>query len=91
MRQRTFFEMPPYSFTKQECRCPYCSDGPSKGEKIIAGWLEKNVIIYRKGCLPNRSWRYDFIIPSQNLFVEVQGIQHTEESYFHEIGGRTLE
>lgn len=64
-------------------RCPHCNE--SKGEKIIAEWLDKNNIEYhREYRLPNKLWRYDFFIPAENLIVEVQGLQHFRfVEYFH--------
>ena len=63
--------------------CPKCSE--SKGEKIIREWLEENNINYvTQYMLPNKLWRYDFYIPSKNLIVEVQGLQHYKfVEYFH--------
>ena len=63
--------------------CPICSE--SKGEKIISEWLDQNNIKYqREYKLPNKRWRYDFYIPSENLIIEVQGVQHYKfVEYFH--------
>lgn len=60
-------------------RCPYCSS--PKGELIISKILNKLSIPYEpqktfddlkdKDCLS-----YDFFIPSQNILIEYQGLQH---------------
>ena len=72
----------PYAY-KFGTRCPYCSE--SKGEKIIREWLETNRIKhFTQYKLPNKKWRYDFYIPSENVIIEVQGIQHYKYvEYFH--------
>src|SRR5699024_7144013 len=61
-------------------RCPYCKQ--SKGERLVRGILDKHKIQYeiekvydnlkvRKQSLP-----YDFYIPSYNLLIEYDGVQH---------------
>ena len=63
--------------------CPKCKE--SKGEKIIRKWLDENNINHiTQYMLPNRNWRYDIYIPSKNLIIEVQGLQHFQfVKYFH--------
>ncbi|PGZ98803.1 hypothetical protein COE51_10815 [Bacillus pseudomycoides] len=69
--------------------CPSCSE--SKGEKIILEWLEQKGIPYKAQYMfPNRKWKYDFMLPLENIVIEIQGIQHYEESYFHTKGKRTF-
>lgn len=70
--------------------CPYCS--MPRGEKRIAKWLNKNGVEY-KCCKKFDDLRneygnklsYDFFIPSQNLLIEYQGIQH--EHPVNQFGG----
>ena len=70
--------------------CPRCIE--SKGEKIIKEWLEKNYIEHQAQLiLPNKRWKYDIYIPFENLIIEVQGFQHYEYCFFHELKGITLE
>lgn len=55
--------------------CPKCS--LSKGVKAICKWLDENEIKYElEYSLPLKKWRYDIFIASENLIVEVHGIQH---------------
>ncbi|MEH7511670.1 hypothetical protein V7146_02920 [Gottfriedia acidiceleris] len=69
--------------------CPHCSE--SKGEKIIHEYLEKNeIVLISQYKFPNSIKRYDFMLPFENIIVEVHGSQHYEESYFHEKSGKTL-
>lgn len=72
--------------------CPHCSS--SRGEKLIHAYLRKNNIDFVPqktfdklvgvggGCLS-----YDFYIPSLNLLIEFQGIQH--EKPIDIFGGET--
>jgi ferredoxin len=55
--------------------CPKCKQ--SKGTKAICNWLDTNKIEYETEYkLPNKNWRYDIFIPSENLIVEIHGAQH---------------
>ncbi|MED1471793.1 hypothetical protein [Bacillus salipaludis] len=70
-------------------RCPNCSE--SKGEKIIREWMELGEILFEPQYIfPDDAKKYDFMLPVELAVVEVQGIQHYEESYFAKKGGRTL-
>lgn len=72
-------------------RCARCKK--SKGVRIIAKWLEENKIKYQlEYRLINKKWLYDIFIPNYSLLIEVHGIQHYEDSYFHnKKKGRSLE
>ena len=70
--------------------CPRCSS--SKGEKKILYWLEKNWS--KDDWVAQKKFRdlrgtgngllsYDFYIPSNNLCIEFQGIQHYAPTKFH--------
>jgi very-short-patch-repair endonuclease len=55
----------------------------SKGEYEIAKWLERNNIIFIKekkfdDCKNIRKLPFDFYIPSHNICIEYDGIQHYE-------------
>lgn len=61
--------------------CPQCSS--SKGEQIIKGFLENNLIdnIQEKGFdkltgIGGGNLRYDFYLPNYNLLIEYQGQYH---------------
>ena len=62
----------------------YCNT-PTKGEQQILNYLEKNNIefVFQK-CFTDligkkgRQLSYDFYLPSNNLLIEYQGIQHSE-------------
>ena len=59
--------------------CSDCKD--SRGEKEIKNWLKNNHIIYiPQNTFPNckykRKLKFDFYIPSKNLLIEFDGIQH---------------
>ena len=73
----------PRDYKHKNVFCPKCTE--SKGEKIIREWLETNQIEhFTQYKLSNKRWRYDFYIPSENLIVEVQGLQHYKfVEYFH--------
>ncbi|MEH6938331.1 hypothetical protein V7056_10780 [Bacillus sp. JJ664] len=80
---------PPHWITpghyKSGKKCSKCQR--SNGEDIICDFLEKNKINHEsRECLPRKRFQYDIIIPSQNLIIEVHGIQHFE---FHEHFHRT--
>lgn len=61
-------------------RCPYCNQ--SKGEKMIQDVLDELNITYEiqkyfKDCGNKNQWLpFDFYIPSLNLLLEYDGIQH---------------
>jgi len=72
---------------KQGSGCPKCAQ--SKGERIICDWLRDNNIEHEtRYILPKRRWLYDIYIPSHNMIIEVQGLQHYEEVEFFNM--RTL-
>jgi very-short-patch-repair endonuclease len=77
----------PDSYRHNDSGCPKCSQ--SKGERIICQWLEKNEIFHEnRYILPNKNYLYDIFIPSENLIIEVHGIQHFKEIEFFNM--RTL-
>ena len=69
--------------------CPLCRN--SKGEMKIKSFLDKNKISYKKektfdDLYDKQLLRYDFYLPSHNLLIEYNGIQHYKSiRYF---GGR---
>lgn len=61
--------------------CPHCLE--SHGEKIIAAILDANAVRYERekhfyGCSCKRKLLFDFYIPSENMCIEYDGIQHFE-------------
>mgnify|MGYP000857344375 CR=1 FL=1 len=64
--------------------CPKCSNGISRGEQTIQNFLEENEIEYERekrfndlrGSTPNSRLRYDFFVPSHNMFIEYDGEHH---------------
>lgn len=61
--------------------CPICKS--SKGEKIIANFLNENNIKYETqkkfiDCKDNRQLPFDFWIPDRNMCIEYDGRQHFE-------------
>ena len=79
------------NFTSYDNRCPICKD--KKGERKIREYLIKNNIefiaqkifsnLLGTGKKRNKPLSYDFYIPSKNLLVEFQGIQHYEPTDFN--------
>lgn len=65
--------------------CPICNE--SKLEKEIREELDKNGINYvYQWHLPwNKHFSLDFFIPSINMGIECQGIQHFEDGHFKNI------
>jgi very-short-patch-repair endonuclease len=63
--------------------CPICKE--SKGEKAIRLWLENNDIDYDSQFqIEGYRHFYDFYIPTVNLIVEYDGIQHFQHvPFFH--------
>ena len=73
------------SFITSERGCPYCSNVDLKyGEKYIMSYLESIGLRYEtEKTFENlinpetgRKLRFDFWIPSKNLIIEVNGVQH---------------
>lgn len=68
-----------------EGRCPCCAE--SKGEQKVREWLEENKIDF----IPQKTFdeckykgilRFDFYIPSLNMCIEYDGMQHFEPTDF---------
>ena len=83
-------------FTSMGNRCPICKE--SKGERKIREHLTKHNIEF----IPqktfsnllgtgNKPLSYDFYIPSKNLLIEFQGIQHYEPRDFNNEGMKQAE
>ena len=71
----------------QEGRCPYCN--AYKGEYTVLCWLESHNINYVTQKIfddcryhEHGRLRFDFYIPSENLCIEYDGIQHFEPHDF---------
>ncbi len=68
-------------YTKNGFSC-HCSDGISYPEKFVSQFLNQLNIPYISQASKNTfSWlnlniRYDFYVPSKNLIIEVNGLQH---------------
>ena len=72
-----------YSLIKQGIfRCPECAT-KYKGEEAISIFLEKNNIPYSRqykfeDCKIKRCLKFDFYLPTYNMCIEYDGIQHFE-------------
>jgi hypothetical protein len=69
---------------KKGVGCPKCTE--SKGEKIIRKWLEANqvnCITQYKFENKRTAWKYDILIPSKKLIVEVHGLQHYKKTFYN--------
>lgn len=73
--------------------CPLCNS--SKGEKLVANWLEDKNIVYIpqmvfEDCKNINQLPFDFYLPDCNIAIEYQGKQHYEPiEYFG--GQKTFE
>lgn len=82
----TEFEQTPYNFIYKSHKqyCPICYYKKSKGEVIIAQFLNNNQINYEKEFVfpdfPNK--RFDFYIPILNTAIEFDGKQHFQFNEF---------
>lgn len=75
------FEQKPYKHSNEEQGCPSCKD--SKGVTLICDYLNGNDIKYNRevtlnGCVSknNIPLRYDFYLPSYDIYIEYDGEQH---------------
>lgn len=72
--------------------CPFCNN-PSRGERVIRRWLCDNCVDFESqkrfgDCVGDTSaLPFDFYIPSINVAVEYQGLQHYEP--VEHFGGET--
>ena len=78
-----------YNKFQYGCRCPICRS--SNGEQSIAKNLENRNIKYIpqhrfSDCKNNKTLPFDFYIPSKNICIEYDGIQHFEPVEF--FGGK---
>jgi hypothetical protein len=76
------FELTPNKHLDRIDGCPKCNR-TSKGENIIKWWLDNNNIQYEtqkrfEDCKDKRTLPFDFYIPSKNMCIEYDGIQHFE-------------
>lgn len=69
------FKVAPRDILRRPYLCPICNS--SHGEKKILFWLEDNEISYcRQYKIEN--YKVDFYLPSKNIIIEFNGIQHYE-------------
>lgn len=64
--------------------CPVCSE--SKGEVTIRNWLTKHKVAFegQKRFKDLGCYSFDFYIPTKEILIEYNGIQHYEEKeFFH--------
>ena len=78
------------NFTSSGNRCPICNEW--HGERKIREYLIKNNIEFEaqkkfSNLVEKKPLSYDFYIPSKNLLIEFQGIQHYEPRDF---GGKDM-
>lgn len=62
-------------------RCPHCQE--SSGEANVRRYLTENGLVFEKskrfeGLVYEKPLSYDFYVPSCNILIEYQGIQHYE-------------
>lgn len=76
----SFFQNPD-NHLRKKYGCPFCNE--SHGEKKISKWLKSNNFSFEreKTYLDDygpKGWPlpYDFYIPSKNMLIEFQGVQH---------------
>lgn len=74
--------------------CPFCSQ--SIGEQYVTDYLDNNNIIYSyqkrfQGLQDIKPLSYDFYIPSLNILIEYQGIQHYKPKTFGGISKETAQ
>ena len=83
-----FWKKPTYHIYGTRNGCAKCCY--SKGEMFVENWLIQNKIAFETqqkfdGCvnpLTNYRLRFDFFIPTRNMCIEVDGIQHQTEKHF---------
>ncbi len=73
----SFFQKPNSHLRKRGC--PRCKE--SKGEMFINNWLEKHKFTFERqkwfsDCRNQKPLEFDFYIPSLNLIIEYDGLQH---------------
>lgn len=74
------YETTPDNFLSRGRRCPKCGKFESKGEKVIEKFLlTKNIEFESQKRFEDfKKYPYDFYLPSFNLLIEYNGIQHYE-------------
>jgi Protein of unknown function (DUF723) len=92
------FRCTPANHWSNKVGCPNCiRKNPSKGETIIANWLDKNKIPYTYQKSYSDLWwkskkgrlKYDFFIPSFKLLIEYDGEHHYKDfSWSKSINGK---
>lgn len=91
----SIYEAKPYSLINGSCRCKKCQC--SSGERKVANFLDDNNIQYQReyifqGCFDKKPLRFDFYIPSMNIAIEYDGIQHFEPiDFFNTKNNDTLD
>lgn len=73
------FQQVPNAHLDMKCGCPKCKS--SKGETLIRSWLINNKVYFIEqhsfvDCKDKNMLRFDFYIPSLNILIEFNGIQH---------------
>lgn len=73
------FKQQPNVHIDQRCGCPKCSN--SRGESEVREWLMDNNIEFTTqhmfdDCRDKRRLKFDFYVPSKQLLIEYNGIQH---------------
>ena len=68
--------------TGKRNRCPKCTNYMSNLEKEVERWLKKNNVEYlfqykTEKCRNKRKLPFDFYLPNQQIFIEIDGPQHT--------------
>jgi hypothetical protein len=74
--------------------CPLCNS--SDGENIIRGFLKNNNFVFKEqvkfdDCFLDKKLSFDFYVPSLNMLIEYNGIQHYEKIDFYHQGKYNFE
>jgi len=75
-------EISPITLIRHGLACPKCSDGISYPNKFVFGILSQLNIKFKTEEIFDwaKDKRYDFYIPSMNIIIEANGVQHYDET-----------
>lgn len=87
----SFWQTPSSHKSKQDCGCPLCAE--SKSERKIVNWLgDNNIKFDREVSIAtfNKRKRFDFYVPSMELYIEYDGPLHYRPVNYNERGYKRL-
>ena len=79
-------------YQRKDVACPKCKKSKSYGERFVASVLKLSKIEYKteyKHVINGDKYFYDFLLTDSQILIEVNGLQHYEES-FSKMGGQNL-